>query len=74
MSLSETKPHTKKLYKQQDKQTTFHNKTNQFMTEFNFVDRGGGRILFCTLAFEGKEKQAETKVLNSLGSHSIWSS
>jgi ATP/maltotriose-dependent transcriptional regulator MalT len=41
MSLSETKPHTKKLYKQQDKQTTSYNKTNKFMTEFNFAKMGG---------------------------------
>jgi hypothetical protein len=41
MSLSETKPHTKKLYKQQDKQTTSYNKTNKFMTEFNFAKTGG---------------------------------
>jgi hypothetical protein len=41
MSLSETKPHTKKLYKEQDKQTRSHNKTNKFMTEFNFEKMGG---------------------------------
>jgi hypothetical protein len=34
------------------------------MTEFNFA-KMGGRILFCTLTFEGKEKQAGTVVLNN---------
>jgi hypothetical protein len=32
MSLAETKPHAKKLYKQQEKQTTYHNKTTTCLT------------------------------------------
>ena len=43
------------------------------MTEFNFAKMGGGRILFCTLTFEGKGKQAAI-LNNSVGIHSIWSS
>ena len=73
MSLAETKASTKRLYKKQGKQTTSYNKTNKFMTEFNFAKMGGGRILFCALTFEGKGKQAAI-LNNSVGIHSIWSS